>query len=170
MKVNMKRFLAILCGIIMVCNGGMVAFAQENMEELIIGEYQELAGDNVGHGINDIYDVPEGRSIDAATLTGCTIGISVDASGVQGSISTGSTVTASKIGVENIRIEKYVNGKWTLVGTHSGDYTTNDIAHGMNIGTTSAQKGVLYRISCTHYAILDGVRHELNNVTNGVKY
>ena len=47
MKVNMKRFLAILCGIIMVCNGGMVAFAQENMEELIIGEYQELAGDNV---------------------------------------------------------------------------------------------------------------------------
>ena len=169
MKVKMKRLLAVLCGVIMICNSGMgiIAHAQENVETLIVGPYRELTGNNVGHGI---YDIPDSRGEKAAILTGCTIGISVDSSGVQGSITTGSTVTASKIGVENIKVEKYVNGNWTLVGSHSGDYTTNSNSHGMNVYTSSAQKGVLYRISCTHYAYLNGVRHELNNVTDGVSY
>ena len=169
MKVKVKRLLAVLFGVVMACNSGMgmITHAQENVEKLIISEYRELTGENVGHGI---YDIPSGREEKAATLTGCTIGISVNANGVQGSISTGSTVTASKIGVENIRVEKYVNGEWTLVGTHSGGYLTNDNGYGINVSTSSAQKGVLYRISCTHYAILNGVRHELFNVTNGVSY
>lgn len=169
MKGKKKRLLAVLCGIIMVCNSGMgmVARAQENAETLIIGPYRELTGDNIGHGIYDIFD---NKGEKAATLSDCSIGISVNANGVQGSITTGSTVTASKIGVENIKVEKYVNGNWTLVGSHSGDYTTNSNSHGMNVYTSSAQKGVLYRISCTHYAYLNGVRHELFNVTNGVSY
>lgn len=169
MKARMKRLLAAICGSIIICNSGMgiVVNAQENVETLIVGPYQELVGNNVGHGI---YDISGNKGEKAATLTDCTIGISVGVDGVKGSISTGSTVIASKIGVENIRVEKYVNGKWTLVGSHSGDYTTNDNSHGMNVYTSSAEKGVQYRISCTHYAILNGVRHELNNVTNGVKY
>lgn len=169
MKVKKKRLLAVLCGIIMVCNSGMgmVTHAQENVETLRIGPYQELLGGNIGHGI---YDIPDNSGAKAATLTGCSIAITVDASGVQGSITTGSTVTASKIGAENIRVEKLVDGKWTLVGSHSGDYTTNKNSHAMNVYTSSAQKGVKYRISCTHYAILNGVRHELNNVTGGVSY
>lgn len=169
MKVKVKRFLAALCGVIMICNSGMglVVHAQENVETLIISPYRELTGNNIGHGI---YDIPDNRGEKAATLTDCTIGISVNANGVVGSITTGSTVTASKIGVENIRVEKYVDGKWTLVGSHSGDYTTNYNYHAMTVSTSSAQKGVQYRISCTHYAILNGVRHELNNVTNGVSY
>ena len=169
MKAKKKRLLAVLCGVIMICNSGlgMVAHAQENVETLMIGPYQELTGDNIGHGI---YDIPDNRGAKAATLTDCTIGISVDASGVQGSITTGSTVTASKIGVENIKVEKYVNGKWTLVGTNSGGYTTNDNDYAISVWTNSAEPNVYYRISCTHYAYLNGVRHELNNVTNGVKY
>ncbi|MCI8736296.1 MAG: hypothetical protein HFI11_04820 [Lachnospiraceae bacterium] len=169
MKVKIRRLIAVLCGVIMICNSGMgiVAHAQENVETLILCEYQKLIGNNVGHGI---YDIPDNRDEKAATLTSCTIGISVDATGVQGSITTGSTVTASKIGVENIRVEKYVNGKWILVGTHDGGYTTNKLDYAMNVTTSSAQKGVQYRISCTHYAILNGVRHELFNVTNGVSY
>lgn len=169
MNAKMKRLLAVLCGVIMICNSGMgiIAHAQENVETLIVGPYHELTGSNVGHGI---YDIPDNRGEKAATLTGCTIGISVDASGVQGSISTGSTVIASKIGVENIKVEKYVNGAWTLVGTNSGGYTTNDNDYGINVWTNSAEPNVYYRISCTHYAYLNGVRHELNNVTNGVKY
>ncbi len=169
MKTKMKRLLSVLCGVIILCNSGIgiIAHAQENVETLILSEYQELTGDNIGHGI---YDIPDMRGEKAATLTDCTIGISVSASGVKGSITTGSTVTASKIGVENIRIEKYVGGAWILVGSHSGGYTTNNIDYAANVSTSSAEKGVLYRISCTHYAYLNGVRHELNNVTNGVKY
>lgn len=169
MKAINKKLLAVLCGVIMICNCGMgtVAHAQESLETLIVGPYRELIGDNIGHGI---YDIPDNSGAKAAILTGCTIAVTVDASGVQGSITTGSTVTASKIGAENIKVEKLVNGKWTLVGSHSGDYKTNSSNHGMNVYTSSAQKGVQYRISCTHYAILNGVRHELYNVTDGVSY
>lgn len=168
MKATMKRFLTVLCGVIMICNCsmGIVAHAQEKVEKLIISEYHKLTGDNIGHGIYDIYSNGE----KAATLNDCTIGITVDASGVQGSITTGSTVTASKIGVENIKVEKYVNGNWTLVATGSGGYTTNDNYYAINVSTSSAQPNVYYRIRCTHYAYLNGVRHELNNVTDGVKY
>lgn len=169
MKAKMKGVLAVLCGIVILCNSGMgiVANAQEKVETLIVSAYKGLTGDNIEHGI---YDIPDVRGEKAAILTGCSIGISVNADGVKGSIATGSTVIASEIGVENIRVEKYVNGKWTLVGSHSGGYIKNDNDYGMDIATTSAQKGVQYRISCTHYAILNGVRHELFNVTNGVSY
>lgn len=169
MNVKMKRLLAVLCGAIIICNSGMgiIAHAQENIEVLIIGPYRELTGSNVGHGI---YDIPNNKGEKAATLTDCTIGISVDANGVIGSITTGSTVTASKIGVENIKVEKYVNGKWTLVGSSAGGYTTNNDYYAATVSTSSAEPNVYYRISCTHYAYLNGVRHELNNVTNGVKY
>lgn len=169
MNAGMKRLFAILCGIVMLCNSGMgmVAYAQEGIETLVVSNYKELEGENIGHGI---YDIPDINGAKAATLTDCTIGISVNANGVKGSISTGSTEIASEIGITNIRVEKYVNGKWTLVGTHPGGSVKNDNAMGMNVSTSSAEKGVQYRISCTHYAILNGVRHELNNVTNGVSY
>ena len=82
MKVKIRRLIAVLCGVIMICNSGMgiVAHAQENVETLILCEYQKLIGNNVGHGI---YDIPDNRDEKAATLTSCTIGISVDATGVQ---------------------------------------------------------------------------------------
>ena len=167
MKARGKKLFAVLCAVVMMCGSmGMAVSAEEKVEKLIVSEYRELTGDNIGHGL---YDIPDSGA-KAATLANCSIGISVSASGVEGSIKTGSTVTASKIGVKNIRIEKLVDGKWTLVGSHSGDYTTNDNAHGMNVYTSSAQKGVQYRISCTHYAVLDGVTRELYNVTNGVSY
>lgn len=169
MKAKTKRLLAVFCGVMMLCNSGMglVAHAEEIVRAYIVSEYHEPEGDNVAYGIYDIPDISGAR---AAMLTGCSIGISVNANGVRGSIKTGSTVTASKIGIENIKVEKYVNGNWTLVGSPAGGYNTNDDVCAMEVYTTSAEKGVQYRISCTHYAILNGVRHELYNVTDGVSY
>ena len=168
MKAKVKRLLATLCSVMVLCGSmGTAAQAEENVEKLIIREYRELTGDNIGHGI---YDIPDNSGAKAAMLTNCSIGISVSASGVEGSIKTGSTETASKIGVKNIRIEKLVDGEWTLVASHSGSYSTNTNAYGANVSTSSAQKGVQYRISCTHYAVLNGVTRELYNETNGVSY
>lgn len=168
MRARGKKLFAVLCAVVMMCGSvGMAVSAEEKVEKLIVSGYRELTGDNIGHGL---YDIPDNSGAKAAMLTNCSIGISVSASGVEGSIKTGSTVTASKIGVKNIRVEKLVDGKWTLVASHSGGYTTNDNAYGANVSTGSAQKGVQYRISCTHYAVLDGVTRELYNVTNGVSY
>lgn len=169
MKANAKRLLAVLCGVMMLCSNGMgvLAHEEEIVEAWEVSEYQELTGDNVAHGVYDIPDMSEAR---AAMLSGCSIGISVNANGVKGSIKTGSTVKASEIGIKDIKMEKYVNGKWTLVGSSAGGSTTNDTSYAMNVSTTAAQKGVQYRISCTHYAVLEGVKHELYNVTDGVSY
>lgn len=168
MKTRTKRLFAILCGMAILCGSvGLGAKAEEAVEVQVVDEYREPAGENVGHGVNDISGNPSAR---AATLTNCRAGISVSANGVRGVIKTGSTVTASEIGIKNIRVEKYVNGRWTLVGSHPGGYTTNDDAYVVDVWTDSAEKGVQYRITCTHYAILDGVRRELNNATDGVSY
>lgn len=168
MKVKVKRLLAVLCGVVMLCSSmGPVVYAQEVLQGREVSEYHEPAGENVAHGI---YDIPDVSGAKAAMLTNCSIGISVNADGVKGSIKTGSTVQASEIGVENIRLEAYVDGKWTLVGSHPGGSKKSNDAYVMEIYTTTAQKGVQYRISCTHYAILEGVRHAVYNVTDGVYY
>ncbi len=169
MKGKVKKWLAVLCGVVLLCSSemGMIAHAQENEGAITLSEYAELNGDNVGHGM---YDVSDSEGARAAMLTNCSLGITVNANGVKASVTTGSTVQASKIGVRNVVIEKYVNGKWEFVGSHPGGYTTNNNYYVASISTGSANKGVLYRISCTHYAVLDGKEHALNNVTNGVSY
>lgn len=168
MKANAKRLFAALCGVIMLCSNSMGVLAHE--EEIVVrevNEYHEPAGDNVAHGIYDI-GVSVGQR--AATLANCSIGVSVEPSGVIGSIKTGSTVMASEIGIKNITVDKYVNGAWTTVASHPGGSKKNDNAYVVEVTTSSAQKGVEYRITCTHYAVLNGVTHELYNETDGVKY
>lgn len=169
MRVRAKRLLAVLCGVVMLCNSGMglVAHAEEIVKVSVVSEYEELTGDNVGHGIYDIPDISGAR---AETLSGCSIGISVNANGVIGTIKTGSTVQASEIGAENIKLEKKVNGNWVQIGETMSDYTTNDKTCVISITTSSATKGVEYRITCTHYAVLSGVKRTLYNETGGVKY
>ena len=106
MKARGKKLFAALCAVVMMCGSvGMTVSAEEKVEKLIVSGYRELTGDNIGHGL---YDIPDNSGSKAATLTNCSIGISVSASGVEGSIKTGSTVTASKIGVKNIRVENFL--------------------------------------------------------------
>ncbi len=169
MRARTKRLLAVLCGVVMLCSSGMglTARAEEIVEAKVVSEYEELTGDNVGHGIYDIPDISGAR---AETLSGCSIGISVSASGVRGTVKTGSTVQASTIGAENIKVEKKVNGKWKQVGDTMSGYVTNDDTCVINVTTSSAEKGVEYRITCTHYAVLSGTKRTLYNETDGVKY
>ena len=169
MRTKVKRLVAVLCGVVMLCNSGMglVAHAEEIVNANPADEYHEPEGENVGYGLYDIPDITGAR---AATLANCSVGISVSANGVRGSIKTGSTVLASEIGIKDIKVDKYVGGKWELVGYAPSQYNINNDAIVMDVWTNSAQKGVLYRITCTHYAILNGVRHELYNETGGVSY
>lgn len=169
MKVKVKRLLAVLCGAVILFNSGvgLVSHAEEILSAWEVSEYQEPAGEDVEHGI---YDIPDFSGAKAATLTGCSIGISVSAEGVRGSIKTGSTVQASEIGIRDIRLEKYEDGKWVLVASHPGGSKTNNDVYVMNVSTSSAEKGVEYRLSCYHYAYLEGEKHEVFNQTKGVSY
>lgn len=167
--MKVRKLFAALCSVIMLCNSGvgLVAHAEEIVSAWKVNEYEEPVWEFVAYGI---YDIPDMGGAKAAMLSGCSISISINENGVYGSIKTGSTVMASEIGIEDIRVEKYVNGEWKLVGTHPGGYETNDNACVMNVRTYSADEGVEYRMGCTHYAILEGKRHEIKNMTSGVSY
>lgn len=169
MRARVKRLLAVLCGVVMLGSSsmGLIAHAEEIVEATVVSEYEELTGDNVGHGIYDIPDIGGAR---AETLANCSIGISVNANGVRGTITTGSTVQASTIGAENIKVEKKVNGKWEQIGDAMSGSVTNNNTCVITITTSSAAKGVEYRITCTHFAYLSGVKRTLYNETDGVKY
>ena len=169
MRTNMKRLLAVLCGVVMLCNSGMglIAHAEEIVRIYLVDEYREPAGENVAHGR---FDIPDMSGIRAATLANCSIGISVNANGVRGSITTGSTVPASEIGMKNVKVEKNEGSGWVQVGKTMSAHNTNDTDCVAEVTTSSAKKGVLYRITCTHYAVLGGVTHELYNETDGVSY
>lgn len=169
MRARVKRLLAVLCGVVMMCSSGMglIAHAEEIVEVTVVSEYEELTGDNVGHGIYDIPDIGGAR---AETLANCSISIGVNANGVTGTIKTGSTVQASTIGAENIKLEKKVNGKWVQIGDTMSGSVTNDDTCVLSVTTSSAEKGVEYRITCTHFAYLSGVKRTLYNETGGVKY
>lgn len=169
MRAKARRLLAALCGVVMMCSSsmGLIVHAEEIVEAKVVSEYEELTGDNVGHGI---YDIPDFGGARAETLCNCSISISVSASGVNGTVKTGSTVTASTIGAENIKLEKKVNGKWVQIGDTMSNCVTNNNKCVIAITTSSAEKGVEYRITCTHYAYLSGVKRTLYNETEGVKY
>lgn len=169
MRRAVKRLVAVLCGVVMLCNSGMglIAHAEEIVRMYLVDEYREPEGENVAHGRCDIPDISGAR---AATLANCSIGISVSANGVRGSITTGATVQASEIGMKNIIVEKNSGNGWEPIGTPKSIYNTNDTDCVVEVTTSSAQKGVQYRITCTHYAILNGVTHSLYNETDGVSY
>lgn len=169
MRRVVKRLVAVLCGVVMLCNSGMglIAYAEEIVKVNLVDEYREPEGENVAHGLYDIPDVSGAR---AAMLANCSISISVSANGVRGSIKTGSTVQASEIGMKNIKVEKNEGNGWEPIGTPKSVHNTNNNACVVDVSTSSAQKGVQYRITCTHYAILEGVTHSLYNETDGVSY
>lgn len=164
MKQKIKKVLVVLYGVALLSgNIQMIAHAQELMP-VTVSEYVELTGDNVEYGI---YNQEGNPNVRAGTLEFCKIGKSVSTNGVVATITTSATATASKIGVRDVVFEKYIgNGEWEKVASHPGSYVTNSKDYGATFKTSSAQEGVTYRVSCTHYAVIDGVEYTLYNSTN----
>lgn len=164
MKQKIKKILVVLYGIaILSGNMQMIAHAQE-LVPVTVGEYVELTGDNVEYGIYNQEGNPNARG---GTLSACKIGKGISGNSVVASIETSATVTASKIGVRDVVFEKYIgNGEWEEVGSHPGGYTKNDTHYSASFTLSPIQDGVIYRVNCTHYAVINGVEYTLYNSTN----
>lgn len=116
------------------------------------------------------YDAPifEGVSPRSTTFIDTSIDVYFDSDGMHIEIYTGTSLTASVLGVKDIEIQKRgLFGIWTTVATSTGGE-----AH--NIGTVSviltyagAVKGETYRVCCTHYGNVDEYR-ELYHETSGM--
>ncbi len=164
MKQKIKKILVVLYGAaILSGNMQMVAHAQE-LVPVTVGEYVELTGDNVEYGI---YNQEGNPNVRAETLGACKIGKDITGNSVIASIETTATATASKIGVRDVVFEKYIgNGEWEEVSSHPGGYTRNNNRYGASFTMSPIQEGVIYRVTCVHYAVINGVEYTLYNTTN----
>ncbi len=164
MKQKIKKILVVLYSIaILSGNMQMVAHAQE-LVPVTVGEYVELTGDDVEYGI---YNQEGNPNVRAASLGVCKIGKGTSGNSLIASVETSATATASKIGVRDVVFEKYIgNGEWEEVTSHPGGYTTNAKHYSASFTASPTQEGVIYRVTCVHYAVINGVEHTLYNSTN----
>ncbi len=93
------------------------------------------------------------------TLFGsCSIDISGSDSGMLIQIQTQSYGVSSVIGVKDIKIQKKVWYGWQTVGTSSGGELTNVSNMVCSVLYEGAEKGETYKITCVHYANVDGYK------------
>lgn len=85
------------------------------------------------------------------------------------SIMTGTSKLASVIGVKDIVVYKKSFLRWTEVATSSGGETYNSYSMACENHFYGAVEGETYKISCTHYANVDGYR-ELENESGDFKF
>ena len=105
----------------------------------------------------------------ATTFDDASVNFSFSSEGLHIAIDTGTTMTASVIGVKDIKVQhKGLFGIWTTVATSDGAEAYNTSFVSIALTYTGAEVGENYRVVCTHYADVDGYReleHETEMVT-----
>lgn len=116
-----------------------------------------------GELMNDIpetyYSVNE--NLRATTFTNAEIIAGFSSNGMLIEFITSTSKNASTIGVKNIVIQKKEWYGWKTVATAEGGGETDSSLTGYQVLYKGAEKGATYRVTCTHYANVDGYR-ELN--------
>ncbi len=107
-----------------------------------------------------IMDVPEGvwGSMPSARtmLSNCYIVISFSEEGMFIEMTTGTGDYASVIGIKDIKIEKKVWYGWKTVAVADGGEFYNNNTMGCSVLYANAEYGSTYRVSCVHYADVNG--------------
>ncbi len=173
MKKEFRKWLAVLCGVVLLGSSmGITVQAEEN-GEWIIGEYQEFTGENVAYGIhNGVYNLSENPNVRGPLLFDCEMGIYVDEEGAHVNLCTSATETATELGVKDVYLEyKDTWGIWHRVNKEPFyAYRKSDNHFGVSFTYSGAQKGVFYRVKGVHYAYLSDGYHSLDNETKGIRY
>ena len=103
----------------------------------------------------------------ATTFIDTSIGISYSSSGMFITIDTIMNKTASVVGVKDIQVQIQNGDDWVTVATSTGGELTNTGSCCVELNYTGAIVGQTYRVTCIHYANVDGYR-ELYHETAGV--
>lgn len=160
----MKRFIK-LFGVLGMTGcfllGGMNVYAaEEGFIEIPVEEIQVVAPSG-----NEEISMTSSDS-----LAGCSLEIGIASNGVSLTFATRATGTASEIGVKNVVLqEKQPGGGWKSIPISNHYARGTDDYYG-GVVYTGAQKGRTYKVSCTHYAIIDGHEYTLNSQTGELVY
>lgn len=89
-------------------------------------------------------------------LYNCIISVSGDDDAMYIDITTGASGVASVIGIKDIKIMKKVWYGWSTVAVCSGGEHNDHTMIGLTITYENAVKDATYRITCVHYADVNG--------------
>lgn len=101
-------------------------------------------------------------------LYNCLINVICDSAGMHVDFLVHANGTASVIGIKDIKIQKKVWYGWKTVATSSGAEAKNVGSFGCSLLYTGAEYGQTYRITCTHYANVDGYTEVKNEIDSFV--
>lgn len=94
----------------------------------------------------------------ATTFSDTEVIVACNSNGMDISIHTSMTKTASVVGVKDITIDRKINGQWVTVATSTGGEVYNTIGCRIDLTYSGAIYNESYRITCVHYADVDGYR------------
>ena len=148
-KRRVRRFfctaLAALFLVSAPCTQALAAEADAGYEEVQVLEASVYA-----------LPVDENTPSLQTTFGNCIISVSGSDSGMIVDITTESGAVASVIGVKDIKIQKKVWYGWQTMVASSGGEVGGVSRMGCSILYEGAEKGETYRITCVHYANVDG--------------
>ena len=101
-------------------------------------------------------------------LYNCMINVDCSSDGMLVEINTGCSGTASVVGVKDIKIQKKVWYGWSTVATSTGGERENSNNYSGHILYEDAEYGETYRITCVHYADVDGYEEQDNQLDSFV--
>ena len=112
--------------------------------------------------------VHENESSRSTTFIDTSIDVYFESGNMYRTICTGTSITASVLGVKDIEIQKKgILGTWRTVATSSGGEAYNVISMSASLVYGGAVEGETYRVCCTHYGNVDEYR-ELYHETSGM--
>lgn len=162
MKIKVRdKIIALLFAVLFVLNAPAYEVkAAENMAAYI----EELPCTIIA-----VNELQEDSFVRATTFSDARVNVSCSSAGMNITIFTNVTKQASVIGVKDIVIERKVGFWWETVATASGDEVYNATGCALNLTYSGAVYNETYRISCVHYADVDGYR-ELEHTTENFKF
>lgn len=102
------------------------------------------------------------------TLFNCIMDIYCSSDGMLVEFMTDCAGTASVIGVKDIKIQKKVWYGWKTVATSDGGERENTDTYAGSVLYTDAEYDETYRVSCVHYADVDGYEEADNQIDSFV--
>lgn len=119
-----------------------------------------------------MYGNPNENSMsrDSSYLKNCNISAAYMSYGLYIQTETGTTVTASELGVKDIKVQQKNGIFWTTIATSGGGSVTNDKIFCGSCECKNAVSGEIYRIKCTHFAYIGGKYYHYDHTSDPFTY
>lgn len=107
---------------------------------------------------------------DASYLINCNISAAYRTYGLYVQLETGTTKTATEIGVKDVKVQEKSGIFWNTIMSPTGNSVKNDDTFVGGFDCKSAVSGKTYRIKCTHYAYIGGNYYHYDHTSDSFTY